>query len=147
MNVYHLLADIVVAAHTAYVAFVIFGLLAVLVGRLLRWKWVRNFWFRLVHLLMITLVVVQSVLGIVCPLTTLEKNLLLQAGLDPYSRSFIGECLHNLLFIDAESWMFTVSYCLFGAVVLAAFFLVPPRWPKSKRHAELKTSGGPGAAE
>jgi hypothetical protein len=72
---------------------------------------------------------------------------LLKAGLYPGSRSFIGECLHDMLFIDAESWMFTVSYCLFGAVVLAAFFLVPPRWPRRKRHAEVDSASDPCAAD
>ena len=140
MNIYNLLADIVVAAHAAYASVVVFGMLAVLVGRLRGWKWVQNFWFRLIHLLMITIVVVQSWLGTACPLTTLEKDLLLKAGRDPYSRPFIGQFLHNVLFIDAEPWAFTVSYTLFGAVVLAAFFLVPPRWPRRKRRPEAESS-------
>ena len=41
---------------------VIGGLLVVLVGALFRWHWVRNFWFRAIHFLMITVVVVESLL-------------------------------------------------------------------------------------
>jgi hypothetical protein len=141
MSIYKLLADAVVVIHGAYIAFVILALLLILVGRLLGWKWVRNFWFRTIHLLMIAIVVAQALWGILCPLTTLEKHLLVKAGLEPYPRSFIGECVHNLIFYEAEPWVFTVCYCAFGAVVLATFVLVPPRWPPRKRGAKTEASG------
>ena len=61
--VYQLLADFVVLVHLGYVLFVIFGQLAILLGALRRWQWIRNFWFRVVHLAMIAIVVVEAVLG------------------------------------------------------------------------------------
>jgi hypothetical protein len=69
---YRLAADVVVVLHAAYVWFVVFGQLAILIGILRRWAWVRNKWFRWLHLLAISIVVFESLLGIVCPLTTLE---------------------------------------------------------------------------
>ena len=74
-----LAADVVVVLHAAYVSFVIFGQLAILVGILCRWAWVRNVWFRWLHLLAISIVVIESLLGIVCPLTTLEDWLRVRA--------------------------------------------------------------------
>jgi hypothetical protein len=68
MNLYRLLADTVVAVHLTYVAFVVVGMAAILVGIVLRWSWVRNFWFRTVHLLMIGIVAVESLCGVRCPL-------------------------------------------------------------------------------
>ena len=146
MSIYSLLADLVVVIHVACVIFNVFGLLAVLVGRLLRWKWVRNFWFRTIHLMMIAFLVVQVLGDIACPLTTLEKHFMFKAGLEPYPRSFVGECLHNLIFYDVEPWVFTVYYCGFAAVVLATFFLVPPRWPRSRRKPEPERSSDQGSA-
>lgn len=140
MSIYNLLADLVVAIHAAYAAVVILGLLAVLAGWLWGWKWVRNFWFRTIHLLMITALVVQTLLGADCPLTTLEKHFMVKAGLEPYPRSFVGECLHNLIFYDAAPWAFAVCYSAFGAIVLATFVLVPPRWPRWKHGAKTETS-------
>jgi hypothetical protein len=35
-----------------------------------------------------------------------------------------------LLFFDAEPWVFTVCYTLFGLAVLATFVLAPPRLRK-----------------
>ena len=60
MNFYRLLADFVVAIHFGYVLFVLVGMLLILVGIVLKWKWVRNFWFRMVHFLAIAIVVVVS---------------------------------------------------------------------------------------
>ena len=122
-----------VVVHAAYVGFVVLGLLAILLGVLFRWRWVRNFWFRAAHLLAISLVVVQVLAGIVCPLTTLENYLRRLAGQGVYPDSFIGFWAHELLFYEAPPWVFQLSYCLFGAAVLAAFLLDPPRWPWEKR--------------
>jgi hypothetical protein len=45
-------ADIVVAVHAAYVAIVVVGFAAILLGSSARWRWVRNFYFRAAHLAM-----------------------------------------------------------------------------------------------
>lgn len=57
---YSLAADAIVVAHLIYVSFVIFGLVLILLGRALGWTWVRNSWFRVIHLSMIMIVVVES---------------------------------------------------------------------------------------
>ena len=53
---YGLLADLVVIVHFAYVGFVVIGQLLILIGIVLRWQWIRNPWFRLIHLAMILIV-------------------------------------------------------------------------------------------
>lgn len=47
---YALLADIVLTLHVAIVAFVVGGLVLVVVGNLRGWRWVNALWFRLAHL-------------------------------------------------------------------------------------------------
>ncbi len=69
-----LLADLIVVFHAAYVSFVVFGLVAILIGAALRWEWVRNFWFRASHLTMIGIVVLEALFGITCPLTALGET-------------------------------------------------------------------------
>ena len=127
---YRLLADLVVAVHFAYVAFVIIGLLLIVAGAVLRWKWVRNFWFRLLHLVMIGVVVLEAWCGMVCPLTTWEHELRKLAGQTSYSGGFIANVLHDAMFFQAEPWVFTLGYSLFGLAVLATFLLAPPRLPR-----------------
>lgn len=133
MNAASFLADVVVVIHLAYVAFVLFGLLFILAGNLLKWKCVRNFWFRMIHLSMILVVVFEALYGIVCPLTTLENYLRVQAGQTARDGSFIGQAVHDILFYDAPPWVFTIAYCIFGGLVLLTFVLVPPQWRKQVR--------------
>jgi hypothetical protein len=127
LMLYRLAADVVVILHAAYVSFVIFGQLAILIGILRRWAWVRNKWFRWLHLISISIVVVESLLGIVCPLTTLEGWLRARAGQTGYRGDFVGHWVHELLFYDAPAWMFTLVYTAFGLTVVAAFIVAPPR--------------------
>jgi len=53
----------------AYISYVVLGQLAILVGIVRRWQWIRNPWFRWTHLLMILVVAWEAVQGITCPLT------------------------------------------------------------------------------
>jgi hypothetical protein len=41
--------------------------------------------------------------------------------------TFIGDLLHNLIFVDAPSWAFPVAYVAFALIVAATFYLAPPR--------------------
>ena len=74
------LADIVLVTHVLFVAFVVVGLLLTVCGGHLGWAWIRNIWFRGAHLAAIGFVVLQTWLGMVCPLTTLEMRLRVQTG-------------------------------------------------------------------
>lgn len=124
---YLLLADLTLFTHVLVVAFVISGLLMILAGGALKWAWVRNPWFRLAHLSCIGVVVMQAWAGVICPLTTLEMWLRAQAGAQVYSGSFIAHYLDNILYYDLPSWVFTLAYSSFGALVLASWFWVRPR--------------------
>lgn len=130
--IYRLLADFVVILHFGYVMSVILGLVAILMGRLFKWEWVRNPWFRGTHLAMILVVVLESWIGFTCPLTTWENQLRALAGQSTHRGAFIADFVHELLFIDAEPWVFTVCYTLFGTAVIASLFLVPPRWRRDQ---------------
>ena len=124
---YTLAADIVVVLHAAYVSFVVFGQLAILIGILRRWVWVRNPRFRWLHVIAISIVVIEALLGIVCPLTTLEDWLRGRAGHAGYRGDFLGHWVHELLFYDAPGWVFTLVYAAFGLLVMATFVIAPPR--------------------
>ena len=126
---YGFLADVAVVLHLGYVAFVVLGLLLILVGVARGWRWVRNFWFRILHFVAIALVAAEAILGMTCPLTTLENDLREKAGEAVSGGSFIGRLAHDMLFFDAPQWIFRVLHCLFALVVLVTLILAPPRWP------------------
>ena len=121
------LADGVLALHVAVVLFVVLGLLLVLAGNGLGWRWVNHLWFRLAHLVAIVVVVAQAWLGMICPLTTLEIWLRRQAGQSGYDGSFIGHWLQQLLYYEAPAWVFIALYSVFGLLVLASWWWFPPR--------------------
>ncbi len=124
---YLLLADVLLVIHVAFVAFVVVGLLLVIVGRLASWSWVRNPWFRLAHLVCIAIVVVQSWYGMICPLKTWEMALRSKAGDLTYSGSFIAYWLNKILYYQAPMWVFAVVYTAFGLLVIASWYWVRPR--------------------
>ncbi len=120
---YSLLADTVLIIHFAFVVFVVFGLVLILVGLLNRWSWVRNRVFRVTHLVAVGVVVLQAWLGQLCPLTIWENELRRRAGQSGYTETFVEHWLHEILFYQAEPWVFTTIYTCFGALVVLVWFL------------------------
>lgn len=123
---YRLVADAVLVLHVAVVAFVVGGLVFVVVGNLRNWRWANVLWFRLAHLGAIALVAAEAWLGVACPLTTLEMRLRAKAGATTYGGSFIEHWLHRALYYEAPSWVFALVYSLFGLLVVAAWWYFPP---------------------
>lgn len=124
---YLLIAELVLLMHTLFVGFVVIGLLLIIIGKLQNWNWVFNPWFRLLHIIAIGIVVLQSWLGMICPLTTIEQELRERAGDDIYSGSFVAHWLEAILYYQAPAWVFITIYTLFGVAVLASWFWVKPR--------------------
>ncbi len=123
---YLFLADLILITHALFVAFVVLGLAAILAGGYWHWRWSRNWWFRLSHLLAIGVVIAESWLGLVCPLTEWENLAREAAGGDAYAGAFIQHWLHRILFFDFAPWVFTAAYTVFGVLVLLAWLIVPP---------------------
>ena len=121
-----LLSDLVVAIHLGYAAFVLVGLVLILLGAALGWRWIRQPAFRWVHLGCIALVAVEAVVGQSCPLTLLENWLLTVSGQSGYGRSFIGHLLYELLYYDLAPWIFTVAYVGLALITALTLVLVPP---------------------
>jgi hypothetical protein len=139
---YRLAADLVLIVHTSFIAFVIFGLVVVLVGWWLGWSWVRNAWFRAAHLLAIGYVIWEAWTGRACPLTEWENALRIKGGQEPYGQAgCIAHWLHRVIFFDAEPWVFTTCYTLFGLLVLATFVLAPLRLRRRVPQAGPRNEG------
>lgn len=124
---YRVAADAVLILHALFVVFVILGLVLVLIGGWRNWSWVRNFVFRVVHLLAIGIVVVISWLGALCPLTRWEMELRARAGDATYPGAFVAHWVEWLLYYRAPDWVFAILYTAFGALVVASWFRVRPR--------------------
>jgi hypothetical protein len=128
--VYSFLADAILVIHALIVFFNLAALPAIWIGHFRRWRFARNFWFRMAHLALIAFIAAESALGAICPLTTWEDQLRLKAGLDPrYHGSFVQHWVHWVLFYNADQRIFTIAYGAFFALVLITLFVVKPRRP------------------
>lgn len=123
---YRWLADAVLVLHVAIVLFVVAGLVLIVAGNLRAWRWVNALWFRGLHLAAIAVVVAQSWLGVVCPLTAIEYWLRIKGLQTPQGGSFIAYWLQRLLYYDAPSWVFTLAYTTFGLLVAGVWWYYPP---------------------
>ena len=115
-------ADALLVLHFAIVVFIAGGLILTWIGAALGWGWVRNPWFRYLHLAAIAFVALEALIGMTCPLTLWEDAL---RGGAP-TESFVGRWVQRLLYYRAPEWMFTALYVAWAAATLVTLRLVPP---------------------
>jgi hypothetical protein len=128
---YSLLADLIVIFHFLYVVFAVGGQLTILVGWVFRWQFIRQSAFRILHLIAVGFVALETVIGMVCPLTELEYNLRNLAGQSiDRDLSFIARLIRMIIFYDFPSWIFTFMHISFGILVILTFIFIPPKFYK-----------------
>ena len=123
-----LLADFVRVAHFLFVLFVVGGLALTWIGAIADWRWVRNWWFRVAHLIAICIVATLALLRIACPLTVWEAALRGTRADD----SFVARWTHRVLFYSFPEWAFTSAYVLFALLVAATWWRVRPQGSQSR---------------
>lgn len=131
-------ADAVLLVHFAFVAFVVFGLIAIWIGGLRRKRFARDLRFRLLHLGAMGIVLLESVFGIVCPLTTWEKQLRQAAGQGVYEESFMQHWVHQIMFFDLPPTLFTALYALFFLAIILSWIVLRPE--RRKRTTGLENA-------
>lgn len=135
---YLILADAILVSHALIVLFNVASLPAIWLGHFLKWRFVRNFWFRIIHLILIAYIAVQALVGRVCPLTDWENLLREKAGAEAqYAGGFFAHWVQGILFYEADERVFTVAYVAFFILVLATFYWVkpaPPAFWRSRSH-------------
>ena len=117
------MADALLVVHFLIVVFIVGGLVLVWLGAALGWGWIRNPWFRYLHLGAIAFVAAEALIGMACPLTIWED--MLRGGVRP--ESFVGRWVYHLLYYQAPEWVFTAAYVAWALATLATLKLVPPR--------------------
>jgi hypothetical protein len=136
---YGVLSDVILVVHFAFVAFIIVGFGIVWIGYFCRWGFVHNFRFRLAHMLAMGFVVAESLVGMVCPLTTWENELRRRAGEGAaYRESFIEHWLGQVLYYDVSAQAFTAIYTGFFVLVVVTYIVIPPR--RSRKY-EVRPGG------
>jgi len=120
------MADIILVIHFSYALFIIAGFVFIWTGFLVGLESIRNPLFRYLHLSAMGIVVVESVFGIVCPLTWLE-NIIRGTSGPLYEEGFIPYWIHTLLFYDLPPRVFLIIYIAFFILMIVSFIVIPPR--------------------
>jgi hypothetical protein len=126
MDLYPLLADLVVLAHALFVLFVVVGGLAVL-------RWPRMVWL---HIPAAVWGVGIEILGWTCPLTYLENHLRRLGGKPGYGGTFIQQYLEPLVYPQGLT---RTSQVLLG---LAAFLVNSAVYGHLLRHRRASGNRG-----
>jgi hypothetical protein len=142
---YSILADSLAAFHFAYVAFVVVGELAILVGAAFGCRWARNPWFRGLHLLAIAVVAMEAVFHIDCPLTVWENQLRAAAGQATSNETFVGQLVQTIFLNNLwDQSVYEKIHIGFGLLVVATYILIPPRFRRTPRdNGRLALGNGP----
>jgi Protein of Unknown function (DUF2784) len=126
-----LFAELIFWLHITIIGFNVFGLVVVPLGAWRGWSFVRIFWWRALHLLMLIAVAVQAALGRACFLTIWEDELMTRSGESTTHTPLIQGWLSELIFWPLPLWVFAALYIAIFIYAVALWRLVPPRsWAK-----------------
>jgi hypothetical protein len=121
------LALAVLAVHIAVIAFNVFGLIAIPLGGLLDWRFVRMFCWRALHLALLAVPMFQALFGRTCFLTLWQAMLEQEAGARASKEPLIARLLESVIFWSLPIWFFAALYVAIWIYALALWWLVPPR--------------------
>lgn len=132
------MADFIVSIHFLYVLFTVFGEFLILSGGILKWQWVRKRVFRITHLIAVLIVALESLAGILCPLTQIEYELRRRAGqFNEENISFIARFIRKFIFYDFSEIFFILLYVGFGLIVILTFIFIPMN-KKGEKKSKLR---------
>ena len=131
---YAFLANVIATVHFGFVAGVLLAQLLILVGIVLRWQWIRNPWFRCLHLGAILFVAYEYYNDIKCPLTEWEEQLRAAAGEEGNDLPFMVRIMERIMFFPvAETRNLAIAAYIFAGVVAGSFLIAPPRFRRRKQ--------------
>lgn len=128
MRIYSILADLVLISHASVVAFNLFSLPVIIIGRLFKREFVHNPWFRYSHLASMGVVVLLAVFNKICPLTEWEGKLrsLDTAGF-AYRKTIIQQWVGECIYYEFAWSTVALAYCIWFIAILVTLWLIPIR--------------------
>ena len=122
-----MLADIVLILHFFIVIFITVGFVLIPIGYFYNWIWIKSYKLRLVHCGLMFLVTLETLLGITCPLTSIENNL---RGIGN-NKSFISFWIEKIIYWEFPTIFFIFLYFIFLGWTLLMWKIYPPELTNS----------------
>ena len=116
-------ADTILILHFLVIIFIISLYFLIPYGYSKNWKFVKNYKIRLAHLMLIFFITLETFLGIICPLTTLENDLRGQS----YSETFISFWISKVIYWDLPTTFFIVIYTIFLIFAIILWLKFQPK--------------------
>ena len=118
-----LIADFILTLHFLIAVLITSGFFIIPVGYKLKWNWSKSFKIRTIHTIAILIVTAETVLGITCPLTSIENSF---RGIYN-SESFVSYWFREILYwnLPMELFLFVYSVCLIWTITMWKLF--PPK--------------------
>ena len=117
-----LVANIVLFFHLLVVIFITSGFVLVPIGYKLNWGWVANIKLRILHCGMMAFITLETLLGVTCPLTSIEHYF---RGIHQ-SESFVVYWITKTIYWDLPSHFFIILYCICLGWTFLMWKLFPP---------------------
>ena len=114
----------ILGIHLVIIVFNVVGCIAVPIGAWRRWRWVREFWWRLAHLLCLLVVAVQALAGRACFLTILQAD---AAGHTHGVQPLIAGWINHVIYWPLPLWVFAAGYVAVFLYVIGLWIWVRPQ--------------------
>ena len=124
MNV--LFSEIVLLFHFCIFLFMILSFFFIPLGYYQKWEWVKNKYYRLIHLILMGIIFIETILGFMCPLTILEN--FLRNNIEINNK--ITQIIHQIMYWDLSSYQFIILYLISLLYLVFLWFFFKPDFKK-----------------
>ena len=120
MNI--LFSEIILLLHLLIFLFITSSFILIPIGYFQKWEWVKNKYYRSIHLILMGIISIETILGFMCPLTILENYFRDDIKVD----NKLTEIAHQILYWDLPNYQFIILYILsFSYLIFLWFFFKP----------------------
>ena len=124
MNI--LFSEIVLLFHFCVFLFMVLSFFLIPYGYYQKWEWVKNRYYRLIHLILMGIIFIEAILGFMCPLTILENFL----RNDIEINNKITQIIHQVMYWDLPTNQFIILYLLSLLYLIFLWFFFKPDFKK-----------------
>ena len=125
------LANLVAVLHIAFFLFIVGGTVAILTGAGIA----HSVPLRLLHVAAVYVVLMETAIGVDCPLNTAQWTLRSAAIGQEQATTGVGGLLDTLLYRTIDGRILNAMYAALGVVLPILLFVVPPAWRSGRIRA------------
>ena len=117
------IATFILILHFSIIIFIVGLFFLIPIGYRCGWVWQKNKKIRLFHLFLISIVTLETCIGVACPLTIIENNL---RGVY-VSNSFVYNFFNKMIYWDFPTVFFLITYLISLSWTIFMWFIFPPK--------------------